>query len=676
MEASLEPLVVQRTFIKIKSILAGGVLTSCLFSSFFACTSERPEKEGPASNVTQKTGVKGRLIILGFDGVDPRRVDALITKGRLPHIEAMAQKGHRGALQTTNPPQSPVAWAAFATGKPAGEHGVFDFIGRYVRNYFPKIATTKIHHAEQVGGVMLPATAENLRRGASFWDVIARAGHKTLVLSVPYAYPPPKDGARALSGLGAPDVRGTNSTFTLLSADEKKVNVDPPAGGVLALLEKGGFGIWNGTLSGPRIKVEGHKGRVTLAAPVIIRLSKTVEKALEIEISGQKISLGPKNRSAYIEVQFTAAGVKPVWGSTRITYRKGAPKPELFFEPTSLLPRAPYLPISEPPELALDLWRDHGPFKTVGWVHDTSALGGSFISEAEFLSDAQATMQRRADMTYAAMKKGSDVLFLSVFTAPDRIGHMFYRYIDKKHKAPTPGDKKRLANSLDEAYIWMDDIVGKVQGLLRPADTLLVMSDHGFGSYRRGFNINRWLLQKGYLVLKPGYKESTRLFEGVLWKKTRAYAMGTGSIYLNIQGREGEGIVQPAAAPALARKIARELKGLKDGKVIAVKDVFIGDEIYKGPMRKDAPDLRVALALGYRASWATALGGVPQGLFNNNSKKWSGDHSSNHPADVPGFILVSRPIKKSQPRIEDIAATAYQYFSVDAPTGMVGKPLF
>lgn len=650
-----------------------------------ACTEQSEPRHPPLAKPTgdspppsSAAAVAGRLVILGFDGVDPVRVQRLIDRGKLPHIKKLGEAGHRGPLATTNPPQSPVAWAAFATGRPAGEHGVFDFIGRYPQNYFPKIATTKISHAEHAGGVTTPARAENLRRGDSFWDVIARAGHQVLVLSVPYAYPPPADGARALAGLGTPDLRGTNSTFTLLSADPKKASAAPPAGGVLGLLRKAGFGRWQGILTGPRITVEGKKGRVELVAAVTVRLAEKLANAVEVEVGDQRFVLGPQKRSRYLRISFSAPGLEPVLGATRVTYRRGAPKPELFFEPISLVPEAPYLPVSTPPSFATELWRDHGAFKTVGWVHDTSALGGSVITEKRFLADAQATMELRADVTAAALKKGEDKVVISVFTAPDRIGHMFYRYIDKKHSAPTPGDKARFAGALDRSYEWMDAIVGRLQKELAPEDTLVLMSDHGFGSYRRGFHLNRWLVQAGYLHLKPGVKVSARLFRGVDWSKTKAYALGTGSIFLNIEGREGKGIVPAKQAAGLARQISTELKGLKDGPVVVVKEVFIGDELYAGPRRPDAPDLRVALAPGYRASWATALGGVPQGLFNNNTKKWSGDHASNHPDDVPGFVVASRPLGqgKTSPRIEDIAATAYAHCGMPVPAGVVGSSLF
>ena len=138
------------------------------------------------------------LVILGFDGLDPRRVESLIAQGRLPHMAALGAAGHRGPLATTNPPQSPVAWATFATGAPPGSHGIFDFVQRDAATYLPRVATTRLHHAVLEQNHLTAPWVDNLRQGEAFWDVIARTGVPVRTLSVPYAYPPQPNGARAL----------------------------------------------------------------------------------------------------------------------------------------------------------------------------------------------------------------------------------------------------------------------------------------------------------------------------------------------------------------------------------------------------------------------------------------------------------------------------------------------
>ena len=76
-----------------------------------------------------------QVVVLGFDGVDPDRVEALWAEGALPHLKRLGDSGHFGRLGTTQPPQSPVAWASFATGTLPGKHGVYDFIARKPESY-------------------------------------------------------------------------------------------------------------------------------------------------------------------------------------------------------------------------------------------------------------------------------------------------------------------------------------------------------------------------------------------------------------------------------------------------------------------------------------------------------------------------------------------------------------
>ena len=82
-----------------------------------------------------------RLVILGFDGVDPRLLSRWMEEGKLPHLRALGTQGDFRPLVSTNPPQSPVAWTSFATGTGPAHHGIFDFIERDPHTYLPDIGT-------------------------------------------------------------------------------------------------------------------------------------------------------------------------------------------------------------------------------------------------------------------------------------------------------------------------------------------------------------------------------------------------------------------------------------------------------------------------------------------------------------------------------------------------------
>ncbi len=637
----------------------------------------------------------GRLVILGFDGVDPRRVQRLVDSGELPNIKSLGETGHVGPLRTTTPPQSPVAWAAFATGSAPGEHGVFDFIRREPKTYFPAIATVEITHAQISGDRVTPASARNRRRGMAFWDVLARAGVAAGALFVPYSYPLAKDGAEAIAGLGLPDARGINSSFTLLSARRTRLEGPPPAGGQFAELHPwktrsaGSGRSWHAEIAGPTVKKDG--GRQRTWARVELTLRGKIFELTTVGPSGpttQSLKLGQTGE--YVELTFLGAEPLKIVASTRFTPRIGGKDPELYVEPLSNLPGSPYLPVASSVAFGESIWRDHGPFKTVGWVHDTSGLGASAMAEEQFIGEAMATMKKKAEISLAAFggaqdgdgQQGDD-LFISVFTATDRIAHMFYNYLDKEHPRHPRNSREtrrfrgRFDDVLDDAYRQMDVIIGKFVSRLAAADTLLVLSDHGFDSFRRGFNINAWLQKNGYLKLRPGGRLATaRCFTDADWSATRAYALGTGGIFLNLRGREGQGIVAPGDAAALAREIADKLSRVRDGRTVVVKETVVGDDLFAGPARADAPDLRVSLAPGYRASWATALCGIGNTLFEDNTKKWAGDHASSHAADVPGIIFSNRRIELSDPSIEDISRTAFDHFGIAPPANNIGRELF
>ena len=209
------------------------------------------------------------------------------------------------------------------------------------------------------------------------------------------------------------------------------------------------------------------------------------------------------------------------------------------------------------------------------------------------------------------------------------------------------------------------------------ADTLLiVLSDHGFNSFQRGVHLNAWLREHGYLALKPGVTpghEAGEFFKQVDWGRTKAYALGIGSIYLNVRGRESEGIVEPAQAESVAQELAGGLTNLIDPQrgARAVRCAKTKREIYAGAYLDEAPDLVVGFAAGYRASWTTALGGIPAELFEDNVKKWGGDHIID-PSLVPGVLFMNRPFDGSSARLVDLAPSILSALGAVAPGVMEG----
>jgi len=207
---------------------------------------------------------------------------------------------------------------------------------------------------------------------------------------------------------------------------------------------------------------------------------------------------------------------------------------------------------------------------------------------------------------------------------------------------------------------------------------VIVLSDHGFTSFRRAVHLNSWLVQNGLMVLKsPPAAEEPTLLRNVDWARTRAYALGFSSIYLNLAGREKGGIVSAGdEAATVKRQIAEMLDKLIDpasGQQV-IERIYTREELYAGPFLEDAPDLVVGFRSGYRASWQTALGAAPEALFEDNRKLWSGDHVVDPSCD-PGVLLASRPLNRAEPRQADVAPTVLKAFALPPTPGTKGETL-
>jgi predicted AlkP superfamily phosphohydrolase/phosphomutase len=231
-------------------------------------------------------------------------------------------------------------------------------------------------------------------------------------------------------------------------------------------------------------------------------------------------------------------------------------------------------------------------------------------------------------------------------------------------------------DAIEKLYVDMDRLVGRTMEKLRENDVFIIMSDHGFNSFRRGVNLNSWLHLNGYLHLKIG-ETGGEWFKGVDWSRTKAFALGLGGMYLNIRGRESQGIVETGEeADALRRELIGKLTGIQDEATgeTGIASVHDSARIYQGPYKGDAPDLIIGYNKGYRASWDCATGTVTDVVFSDNTKSWSGDHCID-PALVPGIFFANREMRVQDAHIMDVAPTVLELFGVPVPPHMDGKSL-
>ncbi|MGE0123584.1 MAG: alkaline phosphatase family protein [Vicinamibacterales bacterium] len=618
----------------------------------------------------------GRLVVVGFDGQDPTLTDRFMQEGLLPHFSALARTGAYRPLQTTYPALSPVAWSSFSTGTHPARHNIFDFLDRDRRTYLPRLSSTRIGVVERfvrLGKYLIPRhrpELTNLRRSTPFWTLLGQRRIWSTILRVPITFPPDRFYGAELSAMCVPDLLGTQGTF-LLFTTRPATGRFKEGGQRVAIQEANGR--VDGVITGPDNPfVVGHP---PLEAAFSLTLDRGAGRA-ELTIGDTVVTLDRGRLTDWVAIPFPAAPTVTVRGIARCQLLELDEHVSLYVSPINLDPEHPALPISHPPYYAGYLARRHGPFATLGLAEDTWALNEGVTDDATFLQQAHDIDDERRRMCLAALDQVRKGTVVCVFDATDRIQHMFWRYLDPAHpghRADVPDAHK---HAIRELYRKNDALVGEVVARLRPDDVLMVLSDHGFSAFRRGVNLNAWLLAEGYLHLLPDRDGSAEWLRDVDWTRTRAYCVGLSGMYLNVRGREQHGVVAPGAeAAALKAELAAKLGGLPDAATgeVGIREAFDTAALYSGPYLENAPDLIIGYNAGYRASWDGASGVVAGPVFEDNTKAWSGDHCID-PRLVPGVFFCNRKVTSDgELSIVDIAPTALTLFGLTPPPHMDGK---
>jgi predicted AlkP superfamily phosphohydrolase/phosphomutase len=349
----------------------------------------------------------------------------------------------------------------------------------------------------------------------------------------------------------------------------------------------------------------------------------------------------------------------------------------MYVSPLNIDPLAPAMPVSTPDDYAAELARATGRFYTQGMPEDTKGLKTGVFTPDEFLAQARIAGEENRRQYKFVLDGFTDGLLFYYFGNVDQVAHMMWRARDPQHPAYDPARDKALEKTVEELYAGLDAIVGETAARLGPDDVLVVMSDHGFTSWRRAFHLNTWLRDEGYLaVLDPKRVEDAGYFENVDWSRTRAYALGLNGLYINVKGREKDGIVDPAQRESLAAEIGRKLLAVTDpaSGSPAITKVYRREQVFKLAGHEDiAPDLIVGYAKGTRGSDESALGALTREAIVDNKDPWSGDHCMDHEA-VPGILLTSRALRKPAPSLETLAAAILAEFGVDTFPTADGRP--
>ncbi len=689
------------------------------------------------------------MVVLGFDGADHRLVERLLSQGRLPNLKKLADRGGFAELRPTIPAQTPVSWSTFSTGLSPGRTGIFDFLKRDPKTYRPEFAIVaegkrplfmgaqnrlaiplilgalalvvgslvgnwlakrsgKRRIVAALAGLVLGAlggfggqrlatlvpetlpTVTNNRRGVPFWEAAGAAGKRSVVMHVPVTFPANDyENGRLLSGLGVPDVRGRIGTPSFYTSDPFFSPKNQNEFSVELIRLESNVGTIKTEVFGPYNKL--------FEEPKVIKVPMT----LTLLADGETLRIAPEGSGAielkagqwspWVEFRFRFNRLVSLSGIGRFHLMSAKPEIQLYLSPIHFHPGdlPPGVKITAPSSLAASLTKRFGLFKTMGWAIDTWSMSEEVLDEERFLQDVDFTVQQYRKMMNGLLDEKELDLYVQIYEYTDRVGHVFWRLLDTEHPAYDAEKARKFGDAVEKSYIQMDEIVGDAAARLSPDDLLLVVSDHGFATWRRSVNYNTWLVENGFLAMTSGKEIAANLemlfgqgefWPNVDWTRTKAYSMGLGEIYINVKGREGKGVVAPGAEYESVRaEIKEKLVNLVDPKtgLKAVRNVYTREEAYGAFDADVIPDLFVTNTAGYRVSWQASLGVATREMFEDNKQIWSGDHCSVDPELVPGIVFSSRPLKGGRtPAIADIPATIYKALGVAAPEKLDGSPLF
>jgi len=645
---------------------------------------EAPDR-APAAQASKPTPTpKGRVVILGFDGVEPEIVRAMMERGELPNFARLAESGTFARLTSTIPPQSPVAWTSFTTCKNPGGHNIFDFIRRDPASRIgpiPQVGTGEIAHPEfsADGSVSQPAKAATYRKGDSFWQVADAQGLRCKVLNVPFAFPadPIAHGVQ-LCGLGVPDLRGTTSTsFNLSDSFNDRDATRGFSGGQNIKLTVDGGGNATVAIPGPRDnRYAFHDPKAYTQADLRFTFDRANNRGT-VSSDGTRVDLAAGVWSPYIGLPFKMTDSYTAYGLARFFPFEIGEEVRMYMTCVQFHPEHPYTAFTQPAGYSKDLSDRYGLYKTIGWHYDTHALRQDRLHEDAFLADVRESMAWRETLTLDELDRGEFDMLISAWTATDRMGHMFWRFRDPQHPMYDPELAERYGTALEESYRICDGIVGNVMTRLREDDVLMVLSDHGFESWRRGFDVNAWLESAGFLTVDDRAKAKGGFLQGIDWGKTQAYSVGLSSMYLNLRGRERFGTVDPGSAKNVIAELKDKLLPLKDdatGKRVFSNIYTVAD--FSGEAVENAPDISFGYDNMYQSSKNAAKGAVGSEWFDMNEDKWSGEHASSDVARLPGILFCNRRIEATDPNIIDLGVTTLGYLNADVPGDFEGRDLF
>ncbi len=674
---------------------------------------------GCSSDAEEFEGTFPRVVVLGIDGMDPDLLREAMERypDRMQNFRKLAEQGGGVMdLETSIPPQSPVAWSDFITGSNPGGHGIYDFIHRDPSDYqiYPGAYTPA--HGDDIdvpGPWKFPVSegGDTNRTGRAFWGLLGDAGVPADVWRMPINFPVERGRGWSLPGMLTPAVDSAYGEPSFYSTSPPIDSIGKAK--VQRLREVGG--VIRTRLLGPSNSFE--DGNPTTNASLDIYVDREAG-AVAIDLEGETIVLEVGEWSKFLPVTYSMLpmGLSDMGGIVRFHLRSVEPEVELYASPVNVDPTNPISPVSGPDDVSAKIADRIGLYYTQGMAEDVNGLKKGMLSEEEFAAQTDLVYRERGEMLDMAleryMEKEAGGFLFFYYSSVDLAAHMMWRHADTDHPNHDPEFAAKDSSwwseregsvwkdVLMDLYLRMDPVLGKIREQVGEDTLIMVMSDHGFAPFSRKFNLNTWLVEEGYLVFKDGKTKELRESDPnhvpvrlsamnyetgestvIDWSKTRAFGIGFNGLYVNQTGRERDGIVAPGAeTDALVAEIKAKLEAIVDDApgregTHVVLEAQLPADVYSGTRLADAPDLIVGYNSGYGNTDESTQGQIPYEILEDNlGGTFNGSHLM-HPSVVSGTLLTNGDVLHQSPGLVDLTVEILTRYGVEVPGHMTGKPV-
>lgn len=565
-----------------------------------------------------------RTLIIGLDAFDPAFFEKLHTQGKTPNLSKLLEAGGYSRFRVSDPPQSEVSWTSIATGMNPGGHGMFDFVHRNPSNY--SLQVSLLPTQKNLLGLQFvpPYNAQTI------FDEAVEDGFPATSMWWPATFPAKlASPVQTIPGLGTPDILGRLGVGTHFSIDD--LPADPERKTAVRKLTKKGTDKYSGTLEGPAKK----NGTVNIDFEFEVN-----DNTATLIVAKQKVTLKIGEWGEIVELPFSVGFGMTVKAISRAILTNLNPI-SIYFLPLQLHPLGSPWPYATPKNFIQDQWKKNGPFLTLGWPQDTTALNENLINDEQFLKLCEMIDTERERVLNHSLNTFDEGLLACVFDSLDRVQHMFF---------------KGREDVIEAWYIRLDQLIGRIveRASGKQKTHILVVSDHGFGNFDYKVHLNKWLMERGYLNVTNLASSDLRTVD---WSQTQAYALGLNSLYLNIAGREGKGVISEGDSANTLTKLRDDLLQWKgpNGEQV-VQTALVRTEAFQGPLAAYGPDIFVGYRPPYRGSAETGLGQWQSEAIEKNTEHWEADHCFDS-RTVPGVLFSNESLNNfPSPSYRDIPA--------------------